>query len=74
MFFLNLKRFDKRSIKKREQRIEIKQAAVSDAAIIHHLMLQAFVEYKNETPSSNALEETHQSASNALETGEKALN
>ena len=53
--------------------MEIKQADVADAAIIHHVMLEAFQVYKNETPPSSALEETLQSVSNALERGEKAL-
>lgn len=48
-------------------------AISSDAPVIHDLMIKAFMEYKNETPPSSALEETVQSVSNALEQGEKAL-
>nr|WP_106779388.1 GNAT family N-acetyltransferase [Lysinibacillus timonensis] len=51
----------------------INSAITSDAAIIHDLMMKAFMVYKNETPPSSALEETVQSVSEALEKGEKAL-
>lgn len=52
--------------------MEIKFAQVSDASIIHDLMLKAFMEYKDEVPPSSALEETVQSVSSALIEGEKA--
>ncbi|MCP3033141.1 GNAT family N-acetyltransferase [Halobacillus sp. A1] len=44
----------------------IKFASVTDAAVIHDLMIKAFMEYKNQVPPSSALEETVQSVSNAL--------
>jgi len=51
----------------------INPATTSDAAVIHDLMIKAFMEYKNETPPSSALDETVQSVSDALRKGEKAL-
>ncbi|AXF57123.1 GNAT family N-acetyltransferase [Salicibibacter kimchii] len=48
-------------------------ATTSDAAIIHDLMMKAFMEYKNEHPPSSALDETVQSVSHALGKREKAL-
>jgi ribosomal protein S18 acetylase RimI-like enzyme len=53
--------------------MKINFAIVSDAPIIHDLMVKAFMEYKDEIPPSSALEETVQSISNALEDGEQAL-
>ncbi|KXH83783.1 GNAT family N-acetyltransferase [Sporosarcina sp. HYO08] len=53
--------------------MDIKFAKTSDAPIIHHLMIQAFTEYKNENPPSSALLETAQSVSEALENGEQGL-
>ncbi len=53
--------------------MKIKFANVSDAPLIHDLMIQAFMEYKDENPPSSALEETVQLISNALENGEEAL-
>ncbi|MEK5040556.1 GNAT family N-acetyltransferase [Sporosarcina sp. FSL K6-3457] len=53
--------------------MEIKFATTSDAAIIHDLMLQAFMVYKNETPPSSALEETIQSVTADLANGGQAL-
>ncbi|WP_203248964.1 GNAT family N-acetyltransferase [Sporosarcina beigongshangi] len=53
--------------------MEIKFATTSDAAIIHDLMMQAFIVYKNETPPSSALEETIQSIATALEDDEQVL-
>ena len=47
--------------------MEIKFATTSDAPIIHDVMMQAFMEYKNEIPPSSALEETVQSIATALE-------
>lgn len=51
----------------------IKHATTSDAAVIHGLMIKAFMEYRNEDPPSSALDETLQSVSSALGKGEKAL-
>lgn len=48
-------------------------AKVSDAPLIHDLMIKAFMEYKDEIPPSSALDETVQSISNALEDGEQSL-
>lgn len=53
--------------------MEIQLAKTSDAPIIHDLMLQAFMVYKNETPPSSALEETIQSIAIALEDDEQAF-
>ncbi|MEB7755826.1 GNAT family N-acetyltransferase [Staphylococcus xylosus] len=51
-----------------------KEATISDAPIIHKLMIKAFSEYKNDEITSSALEETENSISVALlEKGEKAL-
>ncbi|MED1472689.1 GNAT family N-acetyltransferase [Bacillus salipaludis] len=51
----------------------INSAKSSDAPVIHDLMIKAFMEYKNETPPSSALEETVQSVLDAFKKGEKAL-
>ncbi|TSI02541.1 GNAT family N-acetyltransferase [Lysinibacillus sp. BW-2-10] len=51
----------------------INSAILSDAPVIHDLMIKAFTEYKNDIPPSSALEETVQSVSDALEKEEKAL-
>lgn len=51
----------------------IKLAKLSDAPLIHKLMMKAFMEYKSETPPSSALEETEASIYDALDNGEKAL-
>ena len=53
--------------------MEIKLAEVSDAPIIHDLMIKAFMEYKDEVPPSSALEETVQSVLIALKDGEEGL-
>ncbi|WP_416825139.1 GNAT family N-acetyltransferase [Ectobacillus polymachus] len=53
--------------------MEIKFAEVSDAPLIHDLMIQAFMEYKDEVPPSSALEETVQSIAIALKNGEQGL-
>lgn len=53
--------------------MEIKLADVSDAPIIHELMIKAFMEYKDEVPPSSALEETVESISTALKDNEKGL-
>ncbi|WP_332698163.1 GNAT family N-acetyltransferase [Halalkalibacter lacteus] len=53
--------------------MEIKFAEVLDAPIIHDLMIKAFMEYKDEVPSSSALEETVQSVLIALKDGEQGL-
>jgi len=53
--------------------MKIHTAIPSDAAVIHDVMIQAFMVYKNETPPSSALEETVQSIADAISTGENAL-
>lgn len=53
--------------------MEVKLAEVSDAPIIHDLMIKAFMEYKDEVPPSSALEETDQSVLIALKGGEQGL-
>lgn len=53
--------------------MDIKFAKTTEAPIIHSLMIQAFMEYKDEVPPSSALEETVQSISTALNNGEQAL-
>ncbi|MFQ3838939.1 GNAT family N-acetyltransferase [Staphylococcus pseudoxylosus] len=54
--------------------MDFKEATISDAPIIHKLMIKAFSEYKNDEIPSSALEETEKSISVALlEEGEKAL-
>ncbi|KMK76779.1 GNAT family N-acetyltransferase [Alkalihalobacillus pseudalcaliphilus] len=51
----------------------IKLATISEAALIHDVMIQAFSVYRNEKPPSSALEETIQFVSVALEKGEQAF-
>jgi ribosomal protein S18 acetylase RimI-like enzyme len=60
---------------KRKERVtmKIKFAEVSDAPLIHDLMMKAFAEYKDELPPSSALEETIGSISAALNDDERAL-
>ena len=53
--------------------MKIVLAEVTDAPIIHDLMIKAFMEYKDEVPPSSALEETVETISTALEDGEKAF-
>lgn len=53
--------------------MKIKCANISDAPIIHDLMIQAFMEYKNEVPPSSALDETIKSIAIALENGQQAF-
>ncbi|OAS85384.1 MULTISPECIES: GNAT family N-acetyltransferase [Metabacillus] len=53
--------------------MEIKLANVSDAGIIHELMIKAFMEYKDEVPPSSALDETVDSISTSLKNNEMAL-
>lgn len=48
-------------------------AEVSDAPLIHKLMIKAFMAYADEVPPSSALEETVETISTALEDGEKAF-
>nr|WP_184405090.1 GNAT family N-acetyltransferase [Geomicrobium halophilum] len=50
--------------------MEIKQASINHAPVIHNVMIQAFMEY---SPPSSALEETIQSISTALEDGEQSF-
>ncbi|WP_193747788.1 hypothetical protein [Neobacillus niacini] len=53
--------------------MEVKFAEVSDALIIHDIMIKAFMEYKDEVPTSSSLEETVQSVFIALQNGEQGL-
>jgi len=53
--------------------LEVKLAKVSDAPIIHDLIIKAFIEYKDEVPPSSALEETVPSILIALKDGEQGL-
>lgn len=53
--------------------MDIRFANISDAPLIHDLMIRAFSEYKNEIPPSSALEETVHSISTALNEGEQCL-
>jgi ribosomal protein S18 acetylase RimI-like enzyme len=53
--------------------MKIKFAEISDAPLIHDLMIKAFTEYKDEVPPSSALEETIQLISTALKDDERAL-
>lgn len=53
--------------------MEIKYVKVSDATLIHHLMIKAFKEYKDAVPPSSALEETVQSISASLKEGEQGF-
>lgn len=48
-------------------------AEVSDAPIVHQLMIEAFTEYKNKIPPTSALNETVDSITEALINGEQAL-
>lgn len=48
-------------------------AEISDASIIHDLMMRAFDEYKYATPPTSALAETVQTITTAMEDGEKAF-
>ncbi|MFS0781466.1 GNAT family N-acetyltransferase [Bacillus sp. 1P06AnD] len=45
----------------------------TNAKLVHDLMNQAFMEYKDEVPPSSALEETVESITIALEGNEQAL-
>lgn len=53
--------------------MKIISAQATDAPIIHDLMIQAFMAYKNEVPPSSALDETIESISTALHNGERAF-
>ncbi|MHA6260542.1 GNAT family N-acetyltransferase [Sporosarcina sp. CAU 1771] len=53
--------------------MEINPVEVSDATLIHDLMIKAFLEYKDEVPPSSALEETVQSISASLKGGEQGF-
>lgn len=48
-------------------------AKATDAPLIHHLMMEAFMEYKDTIPPSSALEETVESIQTALMDGEQAF-
>lgn len=61
------------SLQKEVFQMIIKFAKTTDAAVIHDLMIKSFMEYKNETPPSSALDETVQTVSEAIGKGEKAL-
>lgn len=51
----------------------ISTATITDAPVIHTLMISAFTKYKNDTPPSSALDETVESINAALAAGEQAL-
>lgn len=51
--------------------MKIISAKPTDAPVIHDLMMQAFMAYKNEVPPSSALDETIQSITMALQNGSK---
>lgn len=53
--------------------LDIRFANICDASLIHHLMIRAFSEYKNEIPPSSALDETVQSITAALNEGEQSV-
>lgn len=53
--------------------MKITLAEVSDARLIHDIMIKAFMEYKDARPPSSALEETVKSISTALIDGEQSL-
>jgi ribosomal protein S18 acetylase RimI-like enzyme len=53
--------------------MKIKFAEVNDAPIIHEIMINAFMEYRDDVPPSSALYETVESISTALEDDEQAL-
>lgn len=53
--------------------MKISHAKITDAPVIHNLMIRAFMAYKDEIPPSSALEETIQSLAAALNDGEQAL-
>ncbi|WP_306301580.1 GNAT family N-acetyltransferase [Heyndrickxia acidiproducens] len=54
-------------------KLKIKFAELSDAKLIHDLMIKAFMGYKEEIPPSSALEESVASISAALKNNEKGL-
>ncbi|WP_085521479.1 GNAT family N-acetyltransferase [Tuberibacillus sp. Marseille-P3662] len=53
--------------------MKTKLADRSDAALIHDLMIKAFVEYNDAEPPSSALEETVESIATALKDDEQSL-
>lgn len=53
--------------------MEIKFAEVSDAKLIHYIMIKAFMEYKDEVPPSSALKETIKSIFTALKESEQGV-
>lgn len=53
--------------------MEIKLAKLEDVSIIHDVMKDAFKQYKDEVPPSSALDETFQSISASLQSGDQAL-
>lgn len=53
--------------------MEVKIAEVSDAPVIHEIMIREFMEYKEVIPPSGALDETVQSISTALKNDEQCL-
>ncbi|QDI90905.1 GNAT family N-acetyltransferase [Salicibibacter halophilus] len=53
--------------------MKITLADTSDAKLIHHVMIRAFMEYKDEEPPSSALEETVESISAAVNDGEQSF-
>ncbi|TQR15625.1 GNAT family N-acetyltransferase [Psychrobacillus soli] len=53
--------------------MDFKYVEISDAAVIHDLMIRAFMEYMDAVPPSSALEETVQSISASLKEGEQGF-
>lgn len=51
----------------------IRFATTSEAAVVHDLMIKAFIEYNNESPPSSALDETVHSVLDALEKGKSTI-
>lgn len=58
---------------KGELKVKTKLVDVSDAPVIHELMIKAFMAYKDNVPPTTALEETVESITTALRDYEKGL-
>lgn len=53
--------------------MNVRLAELSDAAVIHQIMMKAYDEYRNQSVSSSALEETVDSILNEMNRGEKSF-
>lgn len=53
--------------------MHIEAATISDAPVIHDLMIRAFREYEHADPPTSALQETVESIETAMRHGERAL-